>query len=97
MLCDIKHFTISQLKLPNLDCLLCCNVYKQAFIKAFTFKHGLNRGIHVSPSEMNMQNSVLPALLARIRLIKECMIYSYSYVPSCHLYNICMATCMQNL
>ena len=40
-------------------------------LKAFTFKHGLNRGIRLSPSEMNMRNSVLQALLARIRLIKE--------------------------
>ena len=35
-------------------------------IRAFTFKHGLNRGILLSPSEMNMRNSVLQALLARI-------------------------------
>ena len=39
-------------------------------IKVFTFKHGLNRGIHLSPSELNKQNSVLQVLLARIRLIK---------------------------
>ena len=41
--------------------------------KAFTLKHGLNRGIHLSPSEINMQNSVIQALLTRIHLIKECM------------------------
>ena len=60
---DIKRLTTSQLKSPNLDCLLCYNVYKQAFmfekIKPFTFKHGLNRGIYLSLSEMNMRNSVL--------------------------------------
>ena len=51
-------------------------------IKAFTFKHRLNSGIRLSPSEMNMRNSVLQALLARIRLIKECVIYSFTPVIS---------------
>ena len=51
-------------------------------IKAFTFNHGLNRGIRLSPSEINMQNSVLQALLACIRLIQECIIYSFTPVIS---------------
>ena len=44
--------------------------------KLFTFKHSLNRGIHSSPSKISklMWNSVIRALLTRIRLIKECMI-----------------------
>ena len=39
--------------------------------KGIYFKRGLNRGIHSSPSEKNMRNSVIKALLARIRLIKN--------------------------
>ena len=31
----------------------------KVFTRAFTLKHGLNRGIHLSPSEMNMRNSVI--------------------------------------
>ena len=45
-----------------------------------TFKHGLNKGIHLSPSEMNniMWSSVLQVLLTRLHLTKECMIYSFT-------------------
>ena len=40
------------------------------------------RGIRLSPSEMKMRNSILQALLARICLIKECVIYSFTPVIS---------------
>ena len=56
--------------------------------KAFTLKHGLNRGIRLSQSEMNMRNSVLQVLLARIRLVKECVIYSLTLVISV-LFGVC--------
>ena len=54
--------------------LLCYIVKKQAFeykTKISTFKGSLNRGIHSSPSEMNVQNSILQVQLARISLIIE--------------------------
>ena len=35
-------------------------------MKGITFKHGLNRGINLSPSEINMWNSILQSLLTRI-------------------------------
>ena len=41
--------------------------------KVFTFKHSLNRGIHSSPSKISMRNSVIQALLTRIRLINKRM------------------------
>ena len=44
--------------------------------KVFTFKHSLNRGIHLSPSKISMRNSVIQALLTRIHLMKECVIYT---------------------
>ena len=47
-------------------------------LKAFTFKRGLYRGNHLSPSDLNIRNSVLQTLLIRIRLIKECVIYSFT-------------------
>ena len=68
-------------------CLLYYMVIKQAFqykTKAFTLKCGLKRGIYSSPSEMNMRNSVLQALLTRIRLINEMRIV----IPS-HQYFQC--------
>ena len=42
----------------------------------FTFKRGQNRGIDSSPSEMNniMRKFRFTSLLARICLIKECVI-----------------------
>ena len=46
--------------------------------KVFTFKHCLNRGIHSSPSKISMRNSVIEALLTRIRLIKESVIFSFT-------------------
>ena len=48
--------------------------------KLFTFKDSLNTGIHSSPSKINMQNSVIQALLTRrcIHLIKECVIFSFT-------------------
>ena len=67
--------------MPDLDCLLCymvINKHLSMKIKVLTFIHGLNRGIHSSPSEMNIRNSILQVLLAHIRLIKECVIYSFS-------------------
>ena len=48
--------------------------------KVFTFKHSLNRGIHLSPSKISMRNFVSQGLLTRIRLIKECMIFSFTLV-----------------
>ena len=45
--------------------------------KLFTFKHSLNKGIHSSLSKISMRNSVIRALLTRIRLIKECVIFSF--------------------
>ena len=56
--------------------------------KGINFKHGLNRGIRLSPSETNMRNSVLQVLLARIRLIQECVIYSFTPVISV-LFGVC--------
>ena len=46
--------------------------------KAFTFKHSLTREIHSSPSKISRQNSITQALLTRIHLIKECMIFSFT-------------------
>ena len=37
--------------------------------KVFTFKHSLNRGIHLSLSAMNMQTSIIQVLLMHICLI----------------------------
>ena len=48
--------------------------------KVFTFKHSLNREIHLSSSKISMRNSVIQALLTRIRLIKECAIFSFKLV-----------------
>ena len=65
--------------------LLCYIVIKQAFeykTKVFAFKGSLNRGIHLSPSEMNVRNSVLQVQLARIHLIKECVIYNFEQMIS---------------
>ena len=84
----LNRFTTSQLKSPNLDCLLCYNVYKQAFMFENKGIYPLNRGIHLSPSEMNMRNSILQALLVRIRLVKECMIYMFTSVISV-LFGVC--------
>ena len=50
--------------------------------KVFTFKHNLNRGIHLSPSKISMQNSVTQALLTRISLIEECVIFSFKLMNS---------------
>ena len=50
--------------------------------KVFTFKHSLNRGIHPSPSKLSMWNSVIQALLIRIRLIRECVIFSFTLMNS---------------
>ena len=50
-------------------CLLYCVIIKQAFEyeqKVFTFKHSLNIGVCLSPSEMNMRNSLLHALLTHM-------------------------------
>ena len=45
--------------------------------KVFTFENSLNRGIHSSPSNISMRNSVIQVVLTRIRLIKECVIFSF--------------------
>ena len=58
---------------------------KQAFQYKTKSKRGLNRGTYSSPSEMNMQNSVLQALLTHKRLIKECVIYSLTL-----LFGVCI-------
>ena len=63
-------------------CLLYYMVIKQAFQykqKAFTVKCGLKRGIYSSPSEMNVRNTVLQALLTCIRLINEMRIVIASH------------------
>ena len=39
--------------------------------RVFTFKHSLNRGIHSSPSKICMWNSIVQALLTRIRFNKR--------------------------
>ena len=54
--------------------------------KAFTLQCGLKRGIYSSPSEMNMRNSILQALLTRIRLINE--MHTYIVIAS-HQYFQC--------
>ena len=41
--------------------------------KIFTFKHSLNRGIHSSPSKINMRNFVIQALLTRIATFNKRM------------------------
>ena len=46
--------------------------------KVFTFKHNQNWGIVLSPNEINIQNSVIQALLPFVCLIKECMIYNFT-------------------
>ena len=71
--------------MPNMACLLYYMVIKQASSikqETFTFKRGLNRGIHLSPSEVIMWNSVLQALLTRICLVKECFICSFMPIIS---------------
>ena len=63
-------------------CLLYYIVIKQAFqykTKGIYLKCGLKRGIYSSPSKMNMRNSVLQALLTRIRLINEMRIVIASH------------------
>ena len=63
--------------MPNMACLLYYTVIKQALSKkqeTFTFKRGLNRGTHSSPSEMIMRNSILQTLLTRICLICSFML-----------------------
>ena len=63
----------------NMSFLLCYKVInKTSQLKAFTFKFSINRGIHLFPSEVYMQNSILQALLTHICLIKECVIYSFT-------------------
>ena len=49
---------------------------------------GLKRGIYSSPSEMNMRNSVLQALLTRIHLINEMRSYSFTPIFSVFLEHI---------
>ena len=73
-------------------------VIKQAFIKqkAFTFKRGLNRGIPLSPSEINMRNSILQALLTRICLIKEYLICSFMLIISVLVEHIKALIIMEN-
>ena len=64
-------------------CLLYYVVIKQAFQYKtkgiFTLKCGLKRGIYSYPSEINMRNSVLQALLTRIRLINKMRIVIASH------------------
>ena len=64
-----------------MDCLLRYMVISDLLDikqKVFTFKYSLNRGIHSFPSKISMRNSVIQALLTRIRLIKECVIFSFT-------------------
>ena len=63
--------------MSNMACLLYYMVINNIKQEIFTFKCGINRGIHLSPSEVIMQNSVVQVLLTRIRLIKECLICSF--------------------
>ena len=66
-----------------MDGLLCYMIMKQAFeykTKVFTFKHSLNRGIHLSSSKISMRNSVIQALLTHTRSIKEYVIYSNDFI-----------------
>ena len=73
-------------------CLLCYKVRKQALSikqKAFTFKHCQNWGILLSPNEINMQNSVIQALLPRMHLIKECMIYNFTQMIHISIFVAC--------
>ena len=48
--------------------------------KVVIFKHNLNRRIHSYQSKISMRNSVMQALLTHIRLIKECVIFSFTLV-----------------
>ena len=56
--------------LPKCPCLLLYYMFMKKLLsikqKAFTFKHSLNRGIYSSSSEINMQNSVIQALLTHM-------------------------------
>ena len=62
--------------MPNMICLVYYMAIKQTFqyktnLKAFTLKRRLKKGICLSPSEMNIWNSILQALLTHIRLINK--------------------------
>ena len=53
------------------------------------FSATLKRGIYSSPSEMNMRNSVLQALLTRIRLINEmCIVIASHHYFQCFLEHV---------
>ena len=68
-----------------MDSLLCYMVINKVLSikeKVVTFKHNLNRGIHLSASKISKWNSVVQAFLTCLHLIKGYMIYSFTLMIS---------------